>query len=454
MTPSDKVHEYSKVVCAQIRWKKAHAVVAQEIEDHLNDQRDAYMANGTDESTATDQAIRQMGDAAVVGEQLDQTYRPRPQWNMIILTAVLLIIGLLIRVFFISSDEQRLAPTFISTIAGLGLMIFAYFMDFTLIGKHPKTVYFFILALSVSAIFFTPVINESFYYANYLTLLFPLGFAATVYATRNKGYWGIILCGFSFLFPAVVALFIPSTSGLLLFTFSGLVIICLAISIKWFNTKVLHGYLLVFIPVAIVLLLTVAVLSLESYRWERIQAMFDPSSYSGDLGYIATQTRALLAGSSLFGHGLLPDTMANIAWMGNGTDYLLTYLIFNVGWISFIIIMGLLLFFIFKGFLLCFRQKSGLALFISVSVMMTFTLQVFGYVAVNLGFQLTAPISLPLISNSHIATILNLTLIGIMLSVFRTGHIVKNKYFIATPTTHERLFTFHVGKLIFSVKKK
>ncbi len=238
---------------------------------------------------------------------------------------------------------------------------------------------------------------------------------------------------------------------MLLFTVSGLVILCLAISKKWFKVKVLHGFLLVFIPITIALIL-IFVVFYGSHQWERIQAVFDPSSYADSSGYIAAQAKALLAGSNMFGHGIIPDTTTTIAWVGNDTDYLLTYLIFNTGWISFIVIMGLLLFFIIKGFLLCFRQKSSLALFVSVSTMMTFTMQVMGYVIVNLGFPVIAPISLPLISYGNIATTINLTLIGIMLSVFRTGDIIKDKNI--SQVWKRNIVTYRDGKLIISLSKK
>ena len=451
MQPFEKIKEYSKTVCDQVKWKKAHAIITEEIENHIIDQRSAYIADGTDEAAATDQAIAQMGDPVFVGTELDRTHRPKPQWSMLILTAALLVAGLLIRIFFVSGSEQWLAPTALSMVAGLGLMVAAYFTDFTFIGKRPKTVYFVILALSVAALLFTPVINGRSYYASFLTLLFPLGFAAIVYATRNKGYVGIILCGFSFAFPAALAFFIPSTSGLLLFALSGLVILCLAISKKWFKVKALYGYLLVFIPVAIVLLLTFYVLY-ESRQWERIQAVFDPAASPSGMGYFASHIRALLAVSRLIGHGTIPDSATSLAWVGNNTDYLLTYVIFNIGWIAFIVIMGLLIFFIVKGFRLCFKQKSGLALFVSLSVMMTFTLQAVGYVIVNLGFPLISPLSLPLVSYGNIATVINLILIGIMLSVFRTGDIVKDKNI--NMARNQKLITYSDGKLIISLNRK
>ena len=52
MNVSDAFHRYAEKVCEQIRWKKAHSAVAQEIEDHLTDQKNAYLAAGDSESIA------------------------------------------------------------------------------------------------------------------------------------------------------------------------------------------------------------------------------------------------------------------------------------------------------------------------------------------------------------------------------------------------------------------
>ena len=101
MQPFEKIQEYSKSVCDQIRWKKAHSVISEEIENHLVDQRDAYIADGLDEINATNNAIVQMGDPITIGTQLDRTHRPKPQWGMILLTAAILFIGLFIRMFII-----------------------------------------------------------------------------------------------------------------------------------------------------------------------------------------------------------------------------------------------------------------------------------------------------------------------------------------------------------------
>lgn len=456
MQPFEKIQQYSKAVCDQIRWQKAHPVISEEIENHLFDQRDAYIADGCDEMDATNNAIAQMGDPITVGTQLDRTHRPKPQWRMLLLTTVLLFIGLFIRMFIINDGDKPwlLGNQLIASVIGLVLMAAAYFSDFTLIGKYPKTTFFMIIAISAAVLMLSPIINGRVFYAGFMPLLFPLGLSAIIYATRNRGYWGILLCGISFILLACLAYLVPTISGLLLIAFSGLIMLCIAIAEDWFKIKKLYGYLLVFVTTAAALFLAVVGVPARGHMLTRLLSAINPSIDPTGTGYIGTVTRALLNGSKLFGRGDMPAAYAMLVFPepNINTDYLLTYLIFNIGWIAFILIMSVLLIFIVKGFVLCYRQKSGLGLFVSMSVMLTFTMQVMGYVLANLGFQFSAPISLPLISYGNVATIINLTLIGLMLSVFRTGHIVKDKS-SNLPRRHN-FITWGDGKLIISYGKR
>ncbi len=455
MQPFEKIQDYSKSVCDQIRWQKAHPVISEEIENHLSDQRDAYITDGLDEMNATNNAIAQMGDPITIGTQLDRTHRPKPQWSMLLLTTAILFIGLFIRVFIINDGDKPwlLQNQLVSSVIGLLLMAGAYFSDFTLIGKYPKTTFFLVIILSVAVFIISPRINGQAFYAGFMPLLFPLGLSAIICATRNRGYWGILFCGLSYILLACIAYFVPTLSGLVLNTLSGLIMLCIAISKNWFKTNRIYGYLLVSVPAAVALFSGVVRLLSHGDMMTRLQAVINPSIDPTGTGYIGTVTRAILNSSKLFGRGDMPAEYALSGFVPNvHADYLLTYLIFNIGWIAFIIIMSVLLFFIIKGFALCCRQKSGLGLFVSVSVMLTFTVQVIGYVIANLGFQFSAPISLPLISYGNVATIINLTLIGLMLSVFRTGDIVRDTK--PTITRRHNLITWGDGKLIISYGKR
>jgi cell division protein FtsW (lipid II flippase) len=447
MQPVDKIHEFSKIVCAQIRWKRAHPVIMEEIENHIVDQRDAYIANGADEVEATTNAIVQMGDPVDIGNQLDRTHRPKPQWSMIILTAIILSIGLSIKFLVIGNLDR----TLFSAAIGLGFMVATYFADFTLIGKYSKSAYFCVLALSAITFIFSPVINGRSFYTGFMPLLFPLAFAAIVYAVRNKSYLGLILCQLALFLLCLFTTFVPTVSGLILTFVSGLIILMVAIHKKWFSVKKVYGYMISFIPSAVLALLALA--NISNNTWERLQTAINPSIDPMGAGYINTMARAMLDGSKMFGHGTMPEkySMLTNPLPNAYTNFILTHLIYNFGWIAFIVIVGVLLLFIVKGFLLSFKQKSILGSLVSVSIILTFALQVCGYVTANLGFQFAAPISLPLISYGDTATIINLALIGIMLSVFRSGEIVEDKNIKLVPAGG--FITWNKGKLTISFSK-
>ena len=46
---SNRIRDYSNKVCEQIRWKKARQYVSKEIENHIYDQRDAFIKIGLDQ---------------------------------------------------------------------------------------------------------------------------------------------------------------------------------------------------------------------------------------------------------------------------------------------------------------------------------------------------------------------------------------------------------------------
>ena len=49
---AETIREYLDTVQEQIRWKRARPVVARELEQHLNDQRGAFLEEGNTPETA------------------------------------------------------------------------------------------------------------------------------------------------------------------------------------------------------------------------------------------------------------------------------------------------------------------------------------------------------------------------------------------------------------------
>ena len=61
MQESNVLKEYIDLVTNQIRWNRARKSVQEEINNHLLDQKEAYLAQGMSEELAEKEAVRQMG---------------------------------------------------------------------------------------------------------------------------------------------------------------------------------------------------------------------------------------------------------------------------------------------------------------------------------------------------------------------------------------------------------
>ncbi|MBF4695781.1 permease prefix domain 1-containing protein [Fusibacter ferrireducens] len=447
MQPFEKIREYSRLVCSQIRWEGAREPISKEIENHIMDQRDAYIADGVDETEAIEHALCQMGDPVVIGTQLDRTHRPKAQWGMLLLTMTMVMMGVLIRIFLLSDplSTSLSRKELISIIIGALCMLTAYFSDFTLIGKYPKFIFAGIVGLSIVVLNTSPMLNGRIYYAASLPLLFQIGFVGILYNAKNKGYLGLFQCGLAFGIMGYITMKIPSLSGLLIFTFTCMVTLFIAIHREWFKVKKQFAYMISFALVSWPFLL-IGVINFRSIILRFQMALGN--------GYIGTNVKQLIMSSRWIGHGYLPPVESTEVFRipNIDTDFMFTYLIYNYGWLVFIGIVGLIGFFIIKGFKCVVNQKSSLGLLVSLSIMLTYTTQVFWYILWNLGFQGGSPFTLPLLAKGNIALIVNLALIGIMLSVFRTGDIVKDNVQKFSPI--EQFISFEEGKLVIDFKRK
>lgn len=425
-----KIKQYLETVCGQIRCKKAHADIREEIGNHIADQKEAFMAQGMEEETATLKAVEQMGDPVIVGTELDRTHRPKPEGSIIALTALLLLAGIVIR-FYTTPRESLGLPMFnrqlIFTLVGLGLMILCYYLDFTLLGKFPIVLFLSLAALTILIIARTSPINGRHIYATYPLLLFPAVYAGIVYRMGNKGYPGIILCGVLFGIPFALSLAIPSVASAIVLALSCLTILTAAIARNRFGVSRLYAFLLVYIPSMAVFLFFLH--RIGGSLLERIATARLPFSDTMGSGYIENIIRQLLSGARLAGQGSLPETVSQAVPQlpGISSDFLLAYSVHRFGWLAFVVVVLLMALFIIRAFMLCLKQKSFLALLVSTAITATLALQTVFYIVANLGLPIFSPLSLPLVSQGSSYLLVNMCLVGILLSVFRTGHFVKDR---------------------------
>jgi len=278
---------------------------------------------------------------------------------------------------------------------------------------------------------------------------------------KDKGYGGLILCGAAFVAPAFLSMLVPSLSVLFLLCVSCLILLTAAVLNGWFNVRKQSALFILYFPTAAVLLMSFFIVLMGGgYKAERLRVLFNPSLESQGIGYIGTTVQRVLSHSQFIGSGT-PMTDYGVAVDASNilaarilpainTDFLLTYLIYRFGWLALLGIIALFSAFIIRAAILCKKQNSVLGFLTSTAIVSTFAVQLILYIASNLGFMLLFPLSLPLISYGKMAMVTNMFLIGLLLSVFRTGTLLRDQA-ESVAVRHNQFIQYDKGRIIIDL---
>ena len=193
--------EYIEAVTSQMRCKRARAMVAKELSDHIEDQTEGYLEEGMPLLEAKAEAVRQMGDAVEVGTQMDALHRPRLDKRMLLLIGIFSIVACFLQTIVLKAEKSG-GNLFISSkmvpfqvLFGLVLMVVILYLDYTLLEKCSVLLWI--------GIFLVPLLGQNInilgvtYFVSHRIGLYaafalaPPLYAAVVYHDRSKRYIGI-----------------------------------------------------------------------------------------------------------------------------------------------------------------------------------------------------------------------------------------------------------------------
>ena len=96
--------EFLNNVCEQIKYKPIRNSISEELENHIEESKENYIEEGMQEKEAEEKVIAQMGNAEIIGKELNKIHRPRLDWKLLIILVVLLIFGFVIS-YIITENE-------------------------------------------------------------------------------------------------------------------------------------------------------------------------------------------------------------------------------------------------------------------------------------------------------------------------------------------------------------
>lgn len=432
-----RAEEYLDALTAQIRCKKARGAVEEEVKQHIEDQKDAFLAEGMGEQEAEEAAVREMGDPVEAGVALDRVHRPKMAWGMIILIAVLSLVGLAVRYLMQQnfSGESFLPGSgvrnLVYVLIGFCVMIGVCLMDYSRIGYWAKELFAILfLGLFLGLMVLGVQINGTKAWiwivglgsidVRMAELLFVPLYGAVLYHYRGQGYRAVGKAILWMLPPVFLAARIPSLGITWILWFSFMMTLSIAVYKKWFcisrkkTLGVLWGSVILLHAAGIVWILRFG----AAYQIHRLEA------------WAGIQTHRLEAWAGIAGYeAWMYARPVNLIQSGAletyCEDYLFAYIISYYGILAGMLLAGLLAVLFFNLLHRSLKQKNQLGLLMGVGCASVLVIETAFFILSNLGTIPNISVYCPFLTSGGTGSIVTYALLGLLLGIYRYQNVLE-----------------------------
>ena len=443
--------EYLHTLTEQIRCKMARGTIEQEINDHIEDQKEEFLSEGMSQTEAEEAAVREMGDPVEVGLEMDRIHRPTMAWGMIALIVGLSLAGYLLRnimyqtVLGIKQSAGKTEELFWTGMSsswhtslevpvlllGLVLMISICYMDYTRIAAYAKPIliaYQVLLLVGLQVVgakmngstrfIIMPFGNIVLNLIDLLWLTIPL-FAAVLYSYRGQGYRGILKAILWMIIPSYYFLIIRCQSliAAMILEVVYCVVLAAAVYKGWFQVckkAVLTGIGVVVVLIPVLLAGGIWCFGM-AYQKERIAAIFSIGDYAVDFPRVNV-IREMISGSSAF-HGN-PQFKELLTYV-DGSVHLLASVVAAYGILAGILLVLCLVVLILRFAKISLNQKNQLGMVMGTGCTALFLIQAIVFILENLGGVGEMGIYCPFFGTERSGILASYILLGLLLSICR-----------------------------------
>ena len=155
------------------------------------------------------------------------------------------------------------------------------------------------------------------------------------------------------------------------------------------------------------------------YRMARIMAFLDPWEDSLGVGFQLSQSQIALGSGGIYGVGLGKSFQKLFYLPAAHTDFILSIIGEELGFIGTFAVILLFVFFIWQGLRIVRRTTDEFGYFLSMGLLLLIGLQVVVNIGVSIGVLPTKGLPLPFISYGGSALIFNMIAVGLLLNVSR-----------------------------------
>lgn len=450
-----QINEFLNSVCEQIKYKPIRNIIAEELKDHIEDKKEELIEMGQNEEEAEKNAVEQMGDAEIIGKQLNKVHRPRLDWKLLIILVVLLIFGFVISYIITENEHTEMmqymkegVSEYITTnymikyacfvVLGFSIGVIIYFCDYKKIKNKPLILYIiatvviilaFLFGISVNGINFLRIGNYSIRSNTIAIPLYILAFIGFIenineenkltklFKEKNiKTNANVLILVVLSLISLLMLSLIPSLSSVIVLAITYLILATKKI-VRESENKRKHLLILWGIPIIIGTVFILFEVLANPYVLDKFISVYNPEEYKETEGWRALNRKEIIESAQKFGKA---ENMSDAIYLfdGFGNNEIISILA-HFGWIPTVTLIIAVLAFSIKLVINSFKIKEKYGSLIILGIGCMFILQSIFNVLINFNLLFDASFNLPFVTYGCGELVVNMMCLALIFAVYR-----------------------------------
>lgn len=450
-----QINEFLNSVCEQIKYKPIRNTIAEELKDHIEDKKEELIEMGQNEEEAEKNAVEQMGDAEIIGKELNKVHRPRLDWKLLIILVVLLIFGFVISYIITENEHTEMmqymkegVSEYITTnymikyvcFVGLGFAIgvIIYFCDYERIKNKPLILYIiatvviilaFLFGISVNGINFLRIGNYSIRSNTIAVPLYILAFIGflenineenkltKLFKEKNiKINANVLKLVVLSLISLLMLRLIPSSSSVIVLAITYLILATKKV-VSESENKRKHLLILWGIPIIVGIVVVLFEVLANPYVLDKFISVYNPEEYKKTEGWRALNRKEIIESAQKFGEaGNMSDAIYLFDGFGNNE---IISILAHFGWIPTVTLIIAVLAFSIKLVINSFKIKEKYGSLIILGIGCMFILQSIFNVLMNFNLLFGASFNLPFVTYGCGELVVNMMCLALIFAVYR-----------------------------------
>lgn len=450
-----QINEFLNSVCEQIKYKPIRNTIAEELKDHIEDKKEELIEMGQNEEEAEKNAVEQMGDAEIIGKQLNKVHRPRLDWKLLIILVVLLIFGFVISYIITENEHTEMmqymkegVSEYITTnymikyvcFVGLGFAIgvIIYFCDYERIKNKPLILYIiatvaiilaFLFGISVNGINFLRIGNYSIRSNTIAVPLYILAFIGflenineenkltKLFKEKNiKINANVLKLVVLSLISLLMLSLIPSSSSVIVLAITYLILATKKV-VSESENKRKHLLMLWGIPIIVGTVVVLFEVLANPYVLDKFISVYNPEEYKETEGWRALNRKEIIESAQKFGEaGNMSDAIYLFDGFGNNE---IISILAHFGWIPTVTLIIAVLAFSIKLVINSFKIKEKYGSLIILGIGCMFILQSVFNILMNFNLIFDASFNLPFVTYGCGELVVNMMCLALIFAVYR-----------------------------------